>query len=100
MRNGVPPHVENAPGDAEYADRTVDWRVEHGVDVLPVELRERFVKLGDERDKLVAECAVQASELGKFRAVIVDLLASAHPHPGEHPAMFAAWTRAKKLLAK
>jgi hypothetical protein len=33
-----------------------------------------------------------------LRAMVVELLTSAVPHPTEHPTMHAAWTRARKLL--
>ncbi len=38
------------------------------------------------------------AERDQFRAMIVDLLASACPHPGEHPTMAQAWTKARALL--
>jgi hypothetical protein len=33
-----------------------------------------------------------------LRATIVDMLASAVPHPVEHPTMHAAWERARAVL--
>ncbi len=33
-----------------------------------------------------------------YRAMICDLLASASPHPTEHPTMTKQWDRARKLL--
>ena len=42
---------------------TVDLRVDQDLDVPVDQLRARFIELGDERDKLVAECAIQASRI-------------------------------------
>lgn len=33
-----------------------------------------------------------------YHAMVADLLASAHPHPVEHPTMMKQWTRARELL--
>lgn len=38
-------------------------------------------------------------ERDAFRAMLVEILASAHPHPVEHPTMAAAWAKARELLA-
>lgn len=38
------------------------------------------------------------AERDAYRAMICDLLASAVPHPVEHPTMTKQWARAKKLL--
>ena len=90
-------------------DYTVDWCVAHGFDVPIDRLRARFVVLGDERDRLMGQCAVQVSELGKVNAerdellaAIADLAAYAFPNPAAYPrpAEAAAWTRARALLAR
>lgn len=47
--------------------RSVDWRVDRNVDVPIAELQDRFIELGNERDCLAAECAVQAAELAKLK---------------------------------
>lgn len=39
-------------------------------------------------------------ERGDLRTAIVDLLASAHPRPEDHPAMSEAWTRARRVLER
>jgi hypothetical protein len=39
------------------------------------------------------------AQVAALRAEIVNLLASAHPHPVEHPTMTAAWQRARAALA-
>lgn len=38
------------------------------------------------------------SERDAYRAMICDLLASAYPHPVEHPTMTKQWNRARELL--
>lgn len=43
--------------------------------------------------------AVAATRGEQFRSMVVELLASAHPHPIEPPTMHAAWTKARRLLA-
>lgn len=37
-------------------------------------------------------------ERDAYRAMLCDLLASAHPHPAEHPTMTKQWGRARALL--
>jgi hypothetical protein len=44
-----------------------------------------------------SETTVQA-ERDAYRAMVCDLLASAYPHPTEHPTMTAAWAKARALL--
>ena len=38
------------------------------------------------------------NERDAYRSMVCDLLASAHPHPTEHPTMTAQWKRARDLL--
>lgn len=44
--------------------------------------------------------ALAEAERGRdaYRAMVADLLASAHPYPTEHPTMAAQWKRARDLL--
>lgn len=37
-------------------------------------------------------------ERDAYRSMLCDLLASAHPHPVEHPTMTKQWNRARELL--
>jgi hypothetical protein len=39
-------------------------------------------------------------ERDAYRDIVCDLLASAYPHPVEHPTMTKQWARAKALLLK
>lgn len=47
------------------------------------------------RDLTIAEVS---SERDAYRAMVCDLLASARPHPIEHPTMTTQWARARELL--
>lgn len=38
------------------------------------------------------------AERDAYRSMVCDLLASAHPHPTEHPTMTAQWAKARALL--
>ena len=51
--------------------------------------------LMDDAPKLAA---LIEAERDAYRAMICDLLASAHPHPTEHPTMTKQWERARALL--
>jgi maltose-binding protein MalE len=59
--------------------------------ILRIE-REAEERTARERDALTSQVAT-------MRAEIVNMLASAHPHPVEHPTMTAAWQRARAALA-
>lgn len=39
------------------------------------------------------------AEVAALRKALEDVLTSATPHPTQHPAMYAAWAAARKLLA-
>jgi hypothetical protein len=44
------------------------------------------------------ELRAMESERDAYRAMVADLLASAYPHPIEHPTMTKQWARARELL--
>lgn len=48
--------------------------------------------------KMVTDSDRFEKERDTYRAMICDLLASAHPHPKEHPTMTRQWARARELL--
>lgn len=48
--------------------------------------------------RTVAESHAAGVERDAYRAMVADLLASAHPHPVEHPTMTKQWARARELL--
>lgn len=47
---------------------------------------------------LIDQTAKAEAERDAYRAMICDLLASAYPHPVEHPTMTKQWARARELL--
>lgn len=49
-------------------------------------------------ESLTAQIAALTADRDAYRAMICDLLASAVPHPVEHPTMTTQWNRARKLL--
>jgi hypothetical protein len=53
-----------------------------------------------ELSKVRAERDAALVQVAALRAEIVNLLASAHPHPVEHPTMTAAWQKASAALAQ
>lgn len=51
-----------------------------------------------DRDRLAKEVEEREHERDTYRAMVCDLLSSAHPHPKEHPTMTRQWDRARELL--
>jgi hypothetical protein len=47
---------------------------------------------------LIEQIKTCEHERDAYRAMLCDLLASAHPHPTEHPTMTKQWGRARELL--
>ena len=59
----------------------------------------------DDRDYYREHCKAAEIKTGRteterdaYRSMLCDLLASAHPHPTEHPTMSKQWDRARELL--
>lgn len=68
--------------------------------------RLRHKELEYERDAAVVRAAEAESQLAaanaereRLRDAVVSLLKSAHPHPVEHPTMWAAWRNAEAALS-
>ncbi len=81
------------PGPASACDTCCGHGNEDGWCVPIVDLPAWAATVSLNADRLV-------EERDAFRAMVVDLLASAHPHPVEHPTMTAAWAKAQELLGK
>ena len=82
-------------------------RSPEGCACSPSEMSDAFLMLAEHNDNLRQTCedrgkAMEAAEAFGALAVaeIRRLLASAHPHPKEHPTMTAAWTAARAFLAE
>ncbi len=54
---------------------------------------------GQYRNDIVSAIQWVRRERNALRAMVVELLASAYPHPVEHPTMTATWAKARALLA-
>jgi hypothetical protein len=52
----------------------------------------------EQRDRFAKQLQEAQAERDAYRAMVCDLLASAHPHPTEHPTMTKQWARARELL--
>jgi len=77
-----------AHNDEEHATMKNVLRAEH----------KECKRLRAERSTLAARLAVLEHERDAYRSMVCDLLASAHPHPVEHPTMTRQWARARELL--
>jgi hypothetical protein len=78
---------DSAIARAEKAEAALDnWRQQAGTDYRGLV------------DKLLAVNDRAISDRDAYRAMVCDLLASAHPHPTEHPTMTRQWNRARELL--
>jgi len=51
-----------------------------------------------EATNLRLQLSAAEAERDAYRAMLCDVLASAHPHPVEHPTMARQWARARELL--
>ena len=74
---------------------------------MPVPFAYAMCDAGDEAELALLQMAqligeqeseVTLAERDAYRAMLCDLLASAHPHPVEHPTMTKQWARARELL--
>lgn len=59
---------------------------------------ERLQRIADIADVQTGLLERTTFERDAYRAMVCDLLASAHPHPVEHPTMTKQWARARELL--
>jgi hypothetical protein len=57
-----------------------------------------FTYISRMRDEAIAERNTAHAERDTYRSMLCDVIASAHPHPDEHPTMTKAWERARELL--
>lgn len=69
--------------------------VEHGWAKAEKDAREVWNQRGIQSDKAVR----LEAEVTRLRAALEQMLASAVPHPTEHPTMTTAWENARKALA-
>lgn len=89
-------------GKDDLANRTIEVirEVDALVDSRPIE-KNAAEKDGATHDAITEPAHAAegvAAERDAYRAMIADLLASAHPHPTEHPTMTKQWARARELL--
>jgi hypothetical protein len=60
--------------------------------------RRDFAAMADRAAELACEVTAREKDRDDYRAMVADLLASAHPHPVEHPTMTKQWEHARELL--
>ena len=60
--------------------------------------RAEVERMSLEGEGILSRTRALLAERDAYRAMLRDLLASAHPHPTEHPTMTKQWERARELL--
>ena len=70
-----------------------------GVEVMAYDVLDAVDRIAElERQLSDVPHQLAAIERDTYRAMLCDLLASAHPHPVDHPTMAKQWARARDLL--
>lgn len=62
------------------------------------DLRAQLAKVRTDRDRMIAVHDEMERERDSYRAMLSDVIASAHPNERDHPSMSKQWARARELL--